>query len=144
MDFKRLAIETNAFEFNDQLHEKTDQCEVDFDIEAKVYSNIIVSTLDMQYYKSHDRLTPLASIRTTLKFWVDIKSNDIPSAEKVLFAAKTQHRFTCFILYQKLKSKNITGYYLPTPPDKDFFKAIKTINMAELEFDENGRYKVVF
>ena len=68
MDYKGLAIETNAFEFNDQLHEKTDQCEVDFDIEAKVYSNIIVSTLDMQYYKSHDRLTPLASIRTTLKF----------------------------------------------------------------------------
>lgn len=144
MDYKGLSIETNAFEFNDQLHDSAARYELDFDIEAKIYSNIIVSTLDMQYYKSNDRLMPLASLRTTLKFWVDIAANDIQSAEKVLFVAKTQHRFTCFTLYQKLNAKKISGFYLPTPTDKEFFAAVKTVNLAALEFDMNGKYPVSF
>ena len=143
MEFKGLAIQTDAFEFNERLHVGShDKCEVDFDLSLKIFNGQIVSVMDMQYYRANERLTPLASLRTTLKLWVGPNSKDEACSERVLFSLRTQHRYTCFILYQKLKPKNFEHFFLPTPSDEEFFRIVKSSVMADLIFNKQGMYKV--
>ena len=141
MEYIALSIETNAFEFYEQLHMiNGSECEVDFDFNVRLRPNMFAVEIDMQYYRSIERLSPLASVRATLKFWTQFEQGNVSSGEKLLFAVKTLHRHTCFLLYQRLKSTNITGFYLPTPTDQELFSSVKSKSMVNLEFDETGRY----
>ena len=143
MDFKALSIQTEAIEFKEGLHlASTDKCEVDFDLKVKAYKGQIVSVMDMQYYRINERLTPLASLRTILKFWVDENIKDIYCSERILFSLKTQHRFTSFVVQQKLKENNIDNFNLPTPTDEEFFRVVHSVEMAPLEFDNLGSYMI--
>lgn len=143
MEYKGLAIQTEAFELNESLHiNNTEKCEVDFDLSIKIYNGQIVSLMDMQYYRVNDRLTPLASLRTSVKIWAAPNIPDESTSERVLFSLKMQHRYSCFILYQKLKPLKLQHFYLPIPSDAELFKVVKSQSMVDLAFDMEGRYKI--
>jgi hypothetical protein len=145
MKYKGLAVQMEAFEFSEDLHvTNANECEVDFDLNVKVLNGQIVSMMDMQYYRTQSPLTPLASLRTSMKLWVSPNIPDVSCSERVLYSLKMQHRYSCFMLYQKLKPLNLQNFYLPTPSDEDFFKVVKSQTMADLIFDVNGKYTVSF
>ena len=142
MDFTALFIQTEAFQFNNELHEGDDHnCEVDLDLNVKTHKGQIVSVMDMQYYSTHERLTPLASLRTVFKFWVgENEKEDTLCSERILFSLKTQHRYSCFVLHQKLKEHNIKRFVLPEANDEELFRVVYAPGMAALAFDEVGNY----
>jgi len=143
MHYKGLSIETNAVEFREQLHNVNEaECEADFNLDVRLQATIIVVSLDMQYYRTNQRLTPIASTRTTLKFWTNFEPNSVVCSEKLLFAVKTLHRFTCFLLFQKLTERGIQGVYLPTPTDQELYQATTSNALVKLAFDEHGRYPI--
>ncbi len=142
MDFKALFIQTEAFQFNEELHRGDDhKCEVDLDLNIKTHKGQIVSVMDMQYYSAHERLTPLASLRTILKFWVgENEKEDVLCSERILFSLRTQHRYSCFVLHQKLKTHNFNQFVLPEVKDEELFRVVFAPGMASLAFDEAGNY----
>ena len=142
MDFTALFIQTEAFQFDEALHRGDDHnCEVDLDLNVKANKGQIVSVMDMQYFSTHERLSPLASLRTVLKFWVgENVKEDILCSERILFSLKTQHRYSCFVLHQQLKAHNIDRFILPEAKDEELFRVVYAQGMAALAFDEAGNY----
>jgi len=142
MDFKALFIQTEAFQFNEELHKGDDhKCEIDLDISIKAHKEQIVSVMDIQYYSAYERLTPLASLRSITKFWVgENEKEDVLCSERILFSLRTQHRYSCFVFHQELKAHNFSHFVLPEVKDEELFRVVFVPGMASLNFDEAGNY----
>ena len=142
MDFNGFVIETNALEIFEEAG--TDAGGYDgamgYSISFSAKDNLASSLIEMTYYSSEKLQTPLAYLKTTLKFRIAVNI-DIPITEWILYAVKTQNSFMLFMLYQKFSSMNIRDYYLAARPDKVFYDAINLdIELAPLAFDKNGNY----
>ena len=146
MDFNGLVIATDHFSV-DEAFENWDSPEskIDLGLDIAIVDNLATSTVEMLYHKSEDLSKPLATLKTSVKFWIDINKMDKASAERILYAVKTQHSYMYFILYQKLSELKLKHVYLQSPSDNAFYNLItKSIIIADLAFNEQGNYLFPF
>ena len=146
MDFNGLVIATDHFSV-DEAFENWDSPEskIDLGLDIAIVDNLATSTVEILYHKSEDLSKPLATLKTSVKFWIDINKMDKASAERILYAVKTQHSYMHFLLYQKLSVLKLQHIYLHTPPDRAFYNLItQSVAIADLQFNEQGNYSFPF
>lgn len=145
MDFNGLVIATDHLSLDETFNNwDSSESKIDLRLDVTIVDNLATSKVEMYYHKSEDLNSPLVTLKTSVKFWIDNSNNKV-NTERILYAVKTQHSYMYFILYQKLSGLKLQHIYLHTPPDSAFYSLInQSVATASLEFDEQGNYSFPF